>query len=102
MKEKRQPDARSDAIVALSTLIGAMTLARIASDSPLSEEILDRARDHLHRYASALRRFCRSRAMSQPDTPSLVGLLQNARLPPPHPLTSRRISHPTPLPIGHP
>jgi len=49
MKEKRQPDARSDAIVALSTLIGAMTLARIASDSPLSEEILDRAKDHLHR-----------------------------------------------------
>jgi TetR/AcrR family transcriptional repressor of nem operon len=44
-----EPDARGDAIVALSTLIGAMTLARIASDSPLSEEILDCAKDHLHR-----------------------------------------------------
>jgi TetR/AcrR family transcriptional repressor of nem operon len=43
------PDARGDAIAALSTLIGAMTLARIASDSPLSDEILDRAKDHLHR-----------------------------------------------------
>jgi TetR/AcrR family transcriptional repressor of nem operon len=47
--DRSGPDARGDAIVALSTLIGAMTLARIASDSPLSEEILDRARDHLHR-----------------------------------------------------
>jgi len=42
-------DARGDAIVALSTLIGAMTLARVASDSALSEEILDRAKHHLHR-----------------------------------------------------
>jgi TetR/AcrR family transcriptional repressor of nem operon len=40
--------ARAAAIVTLSTMIGAMTLARITSDSPLSEEILDRVRDHLH------------------------------------------------------
>jgi len=43
------PDPRSDAIVGLSTMIGAMTLARIASDTPLSEEILDCAKDHLRR-----------------------------------------------------
>lgn len=41
--------ARGDAIVALSTMIGAMTLARVASGSALSAEILDRAKDHLHR-----------------------------------------------------
>jgi TetR/AcrR family transcriptional repressor of nem operon len=44
-------EARGQAIVALSTMIGAMTLARIASDTPLSEEILNRAKDHLHRQA---------------------------------------------------
>jgi TetR/AcrR family transcriptional repressor of nem operon len=43
------PDARGDAIVALCTMTGAMTLARIVSETPLSEEILDRAKDHLHR-----------------------------------------------------
>lgn len=43
------PDPRGDAIVALCTLIGAMTLARITSDDPLSKEILDRAKSHLHR-----------------------------------------------------
>jgi TetR/AcrR family transcriptional regulator, transcriptional repressor for nem operon len=43
------PDARGDAIVALSTMVGAMTLARIVSDTPLSKEILSRAKDHLHR-----------------------------------------------------
>ena len=41
--------AREDAIVALSTMIGAMTLARVVADSDLSSEILDRAKDHLHR-----------------------------------------------------
>jgi TetR/AcrR family transcriptional repressor of nem operon len=41
-------EARGQAIVTLSTMIGAMTLARIASDTPLSEEILNRAKDHLH------------------------------------------------------
>lgn len=41
--------ARGDAIVALSTMIGAMTLARVASGSALSAEILDRAKDYLHR-----------------------------------------------------
>jgi len=42
-------EARGQAIVGLSTMIGAMTLARIVADSPLSEEILNRAKDHLHR-----------------------------------------------------
>jgi TetR/AcrR family transcriptional regulator, transcriptional repressor for nem operon len=41
--------ARGDAIVALSTMIGAMTLARVVPDSDLSSEILDRAKDRLHR-----------------------------------------------------
>ena len=41
--------ARADAIIALSTMIGAMTLARVAADSGLSSEILDRAKSHLHR-----------------------------------------------------
>jgi TetR/AcrR family transcriptional repressor of nem operon len=44
--------ARGDAIVALSTMIGAMTLARVVSDSALSAEILARGREHLHRHAS--------------------------------------------------
>lgn len=39
--------ARDAAIVLLSTLIGAMTLARIAGNTPLSDEILARARDRL-------------------------------------------------------
>jgi TetR/AcrR family transcriptional repressor of nem operon len=42
-------EARGEAIVTLSTMIGAMTLARITSDSPLSREILERAKEHLHR-----------------------------------------------------
>jgi TetR/AcrR family transcriptional repressor of nem operon len=42
-------EARGDAIVALSMMIGAMTLARIVADSDLSSEILDRAKDHLTR-----------------------------------------------------
>ena len=42
------PGARGQAIVTLCTMIGAMTLARIASESPLSEEILDRVKDYLH------------------------------------------------------
>jgi TetR/AcrR family transcriptional regulator, transcriptional repressor for nem operon len=41
--------ARGDAIVALSTMIGAMTLARVVADSALSSEILARAKDYLHR-----------------------------------------------------
>jgi len=41
--------ARSAAILVLSTMIGAMTLARIVADPDLSSEILDRAKDHLHR-----------------------------------------------------
>jgi TetR/AcrR family transcriptional repressor of nem operon len=39
--------ARGDAIVALSTMIGAMTLARVVTDRNLSSEILDRAKNHL-------------------------------------------------------
>jgi TetR/AcrR family transcriptional regulator, transcriptional repressor for nem operon len=42
-------EARADAIVALSTMIGAMTLARVVADSDLSSEILDFAKRHLHR-----------------------------------------------------
>jgi TetR/AcrR family transcriptional repressor of nem operon len=42
-------EARGDAIVALSLMIGAMTLARIVAGSDLSSEILDRAKDHLTR-----------------------------------------------------
>jgi TetR/AcrR family transcriptional regulator, transcriptional repressor for nem operon len=45
-------EARGDAIVALSMMIGAMTLARIVADSDLSSEILDRANDHLTGWAS--------------------------------------------------
>jgi hypothetical protein len=30
-------------------MIGAMTMARIVSDTFLSDEILNRAKDHLHR-----------------------------------------------------
>jgi TetR/AcrR family transcriptional repressor of nem operon len=39
--------ARGNAILALSTLIGAMTLARIVTSNALSAEILKSARDHL-------------------------------------------------------
>jgi TetR/AcrR family transcriptional regulator, transcriptional repressor for nem operon len=42
-------EARGNAIVALSTMIGAMTLARVVAGSDLSSEILDRAKAHLHR-----------------------------------------------------
>jgi TetR/AcrR family transcriptional repressor of nem operon len=41
-------EARGDAIVRLSTMIGAMTLARLVADSDLSLEILDCAKHHLH------------------------------------------------------
>ena len=42
-------DGRGDAIVAFSTMMGAMILARIASGTPLSDEILALAKDHLRR-----------------------------------------------------
>jgi len=45
-------EARGRAIVTLSTMVGAMTLARIASPTPLSEEILKSAKDHLRRRRS--------------------------------------------------
>lgn len=41
--------ARRDAIVALSTMIGAMILARIVTSDALSAEILESARDRLRR-----------------------------------------------------
>jgi TetR/AcrR family transcriptional regulator, transcriptional repressor for nem operon len=41
-------ESRGQAIVGLSTMIGAMTLARIVADNTLSEEILNHARDHLY------------------------------------------------------
>ena len=41
--------ARSAAILVLSTMIGAMTLARIVADPDLSSEILNRVKEHLHR-----------------------------------------------------
>jgi TetR/AcrR family transcriptional repressor of nem operon len=39
--------ARQQAIATLSTLVGAMTLARIVADAGLSDEILESAKDHL-------------------------------------------------------
>ena len=42
-------DARGEAIVALSTMIGAMMLARIVPDPDLSAEILERAKGYLRR-----------------------------------------------------
>ena len=53
-------EARGDAIVTLSAMIGAMTLARITSDSPLSKDILERVKEHLHRYAAPSARKTRS------------------------------------------
>jgi TetR/AcrR family transcriptional repressor of nem operon len=44
-----EEEARADAIVALSTMIGAMTLARLVADGDLSSEILASAKRHLHR-----------------------------------------------------
>src|SRR5262249_54339623 len=44
-----EAEARADAIIALSTMVGAMTLARVVTDSGLSSEILDCAKNHLHR-----------------------------------------------------
>lgn len=43
------PDARGEAMVDYATMIGAITLARIVSGTPLSDEILDRAKRRLHR-----------------------------------------------------
>jgi TetR/AcrR family transcriptional repressor of nem operon len=40
-------ERRRNAIAALSTMVGGMVLARIASDDPLSDEILSAARDSL-------------------------------------------------------
>ena len=42
-------EARGEAMVDYATMIGALTLARIVSGTPLSEEILERARKRLHR-----------------------------------------------------
>ncbi|MDH6259079.1 hypothetical protein [Bradyrhizobium sp. BR13661] len=40
---------RGEAMLDYATMIGAMTLARIVSGTPMSEEILKRARKRLHR-----------------------------------------------------
>lgn len=48
------PETRGSAIAAYSTMIGAMVLARVASGTPLSNEILDSAREHLR--CSAIRK----------------------------------------------
>ena len=42
------PGARAEAIVALCTLVGAMTLSRVTGKTGLSDEILKQARHHLH------------------------------------------------------
>ncbi|MDG4874154.1 TetR family transcriptional regulator [Mesorhizobium sp. WSM4935] len=42
-------EARGEAMLDYATMIGAMTLARIVSGTPLSEQILERARERLHR-----------------------------------------------------
>jgi TetR/AcrR family transcriptional regulator, transcriptional repressor for nem operon len=44
-----EAETRAHAIIALSTMIGAMTLARVVADGDLSSEILDCAKRHLHR-----------------------------------------------------
>jgi TetR/AcrR family transcriptional repressor of nem operon len=46
-----RPATRADAIAAFATMIGAMILARIASGTSLSDEVLESAKDHLHRSA---------------------------------------------------
>jgi TetR/AcrR family transcriptional repressor of nem operon len=52
---------RCNAIVALSTLIGAMTLARIVTSNALSAEILESARNHLRlEYGADISRSCRA------------------------------------------
>jgi TetR/AcrR family transcriptional regulator, transcriptional repressor for nem operon len=42
------PGARAEAIVALCTLVGAMTLSRVTANTRLSDEILRQAKHHLH------------------------------------------------------
>lgn len=41
------PDSRGDAMIDYATMVGAMILARILSGTPLSDEILEGARDRL-------------------------------------------------------
>ena len=42
-------EVRGEALVDYATMVGAITLARIVSGTPLSDEILDRTRRRLHR-----------------------------------------------------
>lgn len=49
-------DRRGDAIAKFSTMVGAMVLARIASGTPLSREILEHAKNHLRQEANASRK----------------------------------------------
>jgi TetR/AcrR family transcriptional repressor of nem operon len=45
---KAETEERYGAILTFATMVGAMTLARIASNTPLSDEILDLTKAHLH------------------------------------------------------
>ncbi|MGN8114005.1 TetR/AcrR family transcriptional regulator [Labrys sp. 22185] len=49
VEDPSSEEARDEAMVDYATMIGAMTLARIMSGTPQSEEILERARRRLHR-----------------------------------------------------
>jgi len=57
-------DDRAQAMVNLSTMIGALTLSRIVPDRQLSDEILKRARDHLRLNDPATKPKARSRKRS--------------------------------------
>lgn len=61
---------RGEAIVTFATLVGALTLARIAANERLSREILTRTKEHLH--ARGTRRPGR-RPARRPRTPRPVG-----------------------------
>jgi TetR/AcrR family transcriptional regulator, transcriptional repressor for nem operon len=49
-------DRRGDAIATFSSMMGAMILARIASGTPLSAEILEHAKDHLRKEIGGARK----------------------------------------------
>jgi TetR/AcrR family transcriptional repressor of nem operon len=46
---KCRSESRGEAIAAFSTMVGAMVLARAARGTRLSDEVLEFAKDHLHR-----------------------------------------------------
>jgi len=49
VEDPSSEEARGEAMVDYATMIGAVTLARIVSGTPMSEEILKRTRKRLHR-----------------------------------------------------